>query len=366
MTHRLAVRASGLAAHPRAARGWRLAALLGILLVAAAADAEGATSATRVEPAEVAVGSDDTDVRVDGDGFSEAARVLVNGAPVSTDRFGPTRLWVRLPAALLARAGRLDLRVVQEDPNNADAAALVVTVVNPVPRLEIIEVPTLAVGDAAGSIKLLGKAFRPDSTVQVAGKPIETAFRSPEELVGTLPAELLKTPGILTVSVVTPGPGGGASLAGQIRVTDPVFPGRFVVFTSNRRQGKNHIYLLDRRGNRLDSLQEANSPDGSDGYPSISADGRFIAFQSDRRHGQYDIFLFDREKRTLDPLPEANHPTAFDGFPALSADGRFIVFESDRLGKPKIFLFDLQTRTLSELTQANETDAEDGLAAISN
>ena len=312
------------------------------------------------------VGSDDTPVRVDGQDFTATTRVLVDGVPVSTDILGPTQLRARLPATLLTSARRLDLRVVDAEQKDADAAALVVTVANPAPHLAVIEVPVLAVGEPTASIKLIGKAFRHDSTVQVAGKTIETAFRSPEELIGTIPADLLAAPGTLAVSVVTPGPGGGASLSGQITVTDPVFPGRFVVFTSNRRQGRNHVYLLDRKGNRLDPLQEANSPEGSDAYPSISADGRFISFQSDRHRGQYDIFVFDRERRTLDPLPEANHPTAFDGFPAISADGRFIVFESDRLGKPKIFLFDLRTRTLSELSHANEKNADDGLAAISN
>jgi hypothetical protein len=314
----------------------------------------------------VPAGSDDTDVRVEGRDFTETTRVLVNGAPVPAHILGPTQLQVRLPAALMTRAGRLDLRVVDAEQESADAAALIVTVTNPAPRLDVIEVPALLTGEPAAYIKLIGKAFRPDSTVQVAGKTVETAYRSPEELIGTISADLLAAPGTLAVRVVTPGPGGGASLSGQITVTEPVIPGRFVVFTSNRRQGRNHVYVLDRRGNRLDSLQEANSPDGSDAYPSISADGRLIAFQSDRHHGQYDVFLFDREMRTLDSLPEANHRTAFDGFPALSADGRFMVFESDRLGKPKIFLFDLRTRTLSELKQANETTADDGLAAISN
>jgi len=351
---------------PRATRRRRFGALLGILLAVAAAGAEAGTRATSVEPAEVPAGSGDTDVRVEGQNFTGTARVQVNGAPASTDILGPTQLLVHLPAALLARAGRLELRVVDGERQAADAAALVVTVANPVPRLDVIEVPALLVGEPAAYIRLIGKAFRPDSTVQVAGKTVETAYRSPEELIGTIPADLLAAPGTLAVSVVSPGPGGGASLSGQITVTEPVFPGRFVVFTSNRRQSRNHVYVLDRRGNRLDSLQEANSPDGSDAYPSISADGRFIAFQSDRHHGQYDIFLFDREMRTLDSLPEANHRTAFDGFPSLSADGRFIVFESDRLGKPKIFLFDLRTRTLSELNQANEKNADDGLAAISN
>jgi len=385
MTIRLVALGPRFSALPLAAHGSRLGALLGILLAAGAAGAEmqtlglspdsGSTPSvrlrpsprpTRVEPAEVPVGSDDTPVRVDGQDFTATTRVLVDGVPVSTDILGPTQLRARLPATLLTSARRLDLRVVDAEQKDADAAALVVTVANPAPHLAVIEVPVLAVGEPTASIKLIGKAFRHDSTVQVAGKTIETAFRSPEELIGTIPADLLAAPGTLAVSVVTPGPGGGASLSGQITVTDPVFPGRFVVFTSNRRQGRNHVYLLDRKGNRLDPLQEANSPEGSDAYPSISADGRFISFQSDRHRGQYDIFVFDRERRTLDPLPEANHPTAFDGFPAISADGRFIVFESDRLGKPKIFLFDLRTRTLSELSHANEKNADDGLAAISN
>ncbi len=344
----------------------RLGALIGVVLAAAAVGAAAEARAVRVEPAEVPAGSGDTDVRVDGQDFTGTARVLVNGAPVSTDVLGPTRLRVRLPAEMLARAGRLDLRVVEGEPPGADEPVLAVVVVNPAPRLDVIEVPVLAVGEPSASIKLIGKGFRPESTVQVAGTAIETSFRSPEELIGTIPAALLTATGNLAVSVVTPGPGGGSSLAGRITVTDPLFPGRFVVFTSNRGQGRNHVYLLDRRGNRLDNLKEANSADGSDAYPSISADGRFIAFQSDRNRGQYDIFLFDRETRTLDALPEANHSTAFDGFPALSPDGRFVVFESDRLGKPKIFLFDLRTRALSELKQANDVTADDGLAAISN
>ena len=203
----------------------------------------------------------------------------------------------------------------------------------------------LAAGDPPTPITVFGKAFQPDSTIHVTGTPIPTTYRSAEEMHGTIPAHLLAVPRELTVEVRTPGPGGGISLAGRVSVATSVFPGRFVVFTSNRRGGRNHLYLLDRQRSALDPLEEANSANANDGYPSISADGRFIVFQSDRHRGQEDVFLFDRERRVLDALPEANHPTAFDGFPAISADGRFIVFESDRLGgKLKLFLFDLQGR----------------------
>jgi hypothetical protein len=318
-----------------------------------------------VEPTVIPAGSNDVLMRVDGKGFTGASRVVVDGVPVPTDVLGPDRLEAHLPAAMLAIAKYLNVRVGDSERGLADSSPVALTVANPVPQLTIVEVPVLVVGEAA-SIRLYGKAFRPDSTIQVAGKTIETTYRSGEELGGTIPAAALTSAGVLAVTVATPGPGGGLSLAGQIVVTDPVFPGRFITFTSNRRQGRNHVYLLDRKRNRLDPLEEANSPNGTDAYPSISADGRFIVFQSDRHRGQSDIFLFDRQERTLDPLLEANHPTAFDGFPGISADGRFIVFESDRLGKPKIFLFDLRTRALSELDQANEATADDGLAAISN
>ena len=229
-----------------------------------------------------------------------------------------------------------------------------------------IEAPMVRAGDPGALLVIKGQQFRPDSTVQVDGKTVPSRFQSPEELVATIPPDLLTAPGTLPVAVVTPGTAGATTVAYALTVLPPL-PGRYVVFTSSRRGGRNHIFLLDRQAGRLDPLEEANSLAGSEGYPSISADGRFIVFQSDRNRGQSDVLVFDRQTRTLDPLPEANHPTAFDGFPHISADGRFIVFESDRVNRrPKLFLFDRQTRTLTELIEANDPAADDGLGAISN
>ncbi|MDD1652748.1 MAG: hypothetical protein LUO86_06920 [Methanomicrobiales archaeon] len=229
-----------------------------------------------------------------------------------------------------------------------------------------LEAPAVRAGDPGALLVIKGRQFQPDSVVQVNGRTVPARFQSPEELVATIPAELLTVPGTLPVTVLTPGPAGPTSVAYALSVLPPL-PGRYVVFTSNRREGRNHIYLLDRQAGRLDPLEEANSATGSDGYPTISADGRFIAFQSDRNRGQSDILVFDRQTRALDPLPEANHPTAFDGFPHISANGRFLVFESDRLNRrPKLFLFDRQGRTLTELIEANDPAADDGLGAVSN
>jgi hypothetical protein len=229
-----------------------------------------------------------------------------------------------------------------------------------------VEAPPLKVGGPAASLTVRGRNFRPDSLVHLTGAAVATQYRTAEELTALIPLERLAKAGELPVTVVTPNPDGGTSNAMPLTVQD-LFGGRFLAFTSNRRGGRNHVFVLDRETGRLDPLEEANSVNSNDGYPSISADGRFIAFQSDRTRGQTDVFLFDRGTRTLDPLPELNHPTAFDGFPHISADARFLVFESDRVrGRPKIFLFDRSTRWLSEVSQANEATADDGLPAISN
>ena len=116
----------------------------------------------------------------------------------------------------------------------------------PAPQLAVIEVRPLAAGDPATPITVFGKAFQPDSAIQVAGTPIPTTYRTADEMSGTIPAHLLAVPREPTVEVRTPGPGGGTSLAGRVTVATSVFPGRFVVFTSNRRGGRNHLYLLDR------------------------------------------------------------------------------------------------------------------------
>ncbi len=336
-----------------------------------------------VDPASAPVGSDEVRLSLGGERFAAASTLRFGEVQVPTTFVSPERLEARVPVSLLGRAREVDLRVSDPALRGEQSNALAFAVVNPPPHLIGLGPPppgypaeTLGAGGAAGLLTVRGQGFRPDSQVQIAGGVVETRYRAAGELLALIPAEFLSRPGDLPVTVTTPGPGGGRSNALNLRMSSinaptpagrAPLPGRFLVFTSNRRGGRNHLYLLDRETGRLDRLEEANSINGNDGYPSISADGRFIVFQSDRSRGQADLFLFDRRTRSLDPMPEANHPTAFDGFPHISADGRFIVFESDRLNRrPKIFLFDRQTRMLSELNEANEPTADDGLAAISN
>ncbi len=323
---------------------------------------------TQLEPPSVLAGSGDLVLTVQGRNFTAISSLRAGDVPVPTTFLSPERLQARIPAALLAGARTVDIRATENTVGGGTSNTLPLAIANPPPQVTGVEMPPLRAPGPLGGATLIvhGRDFRSDSRVHVGGTPLSTTYRTAEELAAVIPPELLTKPGDLAVTVMTPEPGGGQSKVVRLTVSPP-FPGRFLAFTSNRRGGRNHIFLFDRELGRLDPLEEANSPAATDAYPSISADGRFIVFQSDRSRGQNDVFLFDRETSRLDHLSELNHPTAFDGFPHISADGRFIVFESDRLnGRPKIFLFDRHTRALSELTQANEGTADDGLASISN
>ncbi len=320
----------------------------------------------RLEPDTVVAGSDAVPLRADGDAFGANSALQVGETVLPTTVVSPQQLEARLPAALLDKAQSLTVQVTSREAGGAGSNTLSLSVINPIPEMTVLEVPPISAGAPATAVTVRGRDFRPESRVQVGEKPVATTYKGPQEMSGVLPADVLAAPGRLSISVTTPGPGGGTSNPAMVTIQPPL-PGRFIVFTSTQRGGHSHLYLLDRITQKLDGLEEANSANATDDSPSISADGRLIVFQSDRNHRQFDVFLFDRQTRKLDALPELNSATAFDGFPRISPDGRFIVFESDRLnGRPKVFLFDRETRTVSAVTQAGEPTADNGLPAISN
>lgn len=323
----------------------------------------------RLAPASALAGSDRVLLAAEGRGFTLATGLRFGDRELPTTFVGPDRLQAWIPRELLADAREVPVTAV--DPRSpagpgAPGEAATFVVANPAPSLEAIAGVAARAGVPGVPIQIFGRGFVPGSRVLFGGTRVPTTYLGPQELHAAVPGALLGAPGSVSVTVENPPPGGGRSGASPFAIL-PATPGRFVVFTSNRAGGRNHIYLYDREAAALDPLAEANSIGGSDSHPSISADGRFIVFQSDRRGGRTHVFLFDRGTRTLDPLPELNGPSGFDGSPRISPDGRLIVFESDRKGGQfDLYLFDRETRALMELAPANDPRADDGLAGLSD
>jgi hypothetical protein len=95
------------------------------------------------------------------------------------------------------------------DPTRTGAAA--VTVVNPVPVLYSISPNAVTAGDGDTTLTVTGSGFAAQSVVYADATTLATVFRSSTQLRATLPSAMLADPRTLTITVVTPGPGGGVS-----------------------------------------------------------------------------------------------------------------------------------------------------------
>ena len=328
-----------------------------------------------LHPASAVLGGQGLTLEIKGEHFAPAAYVLFGENHLLTAFSAPDRLKAEVPGERLQQAGAIPVVVVDPTPLGGSSAPVSFSVMNPTPSLVTLYPSSVQVGTPGLAIAVKGEGFVKGSVLMLGEASLPTAFVSPSELRAHAPEALLTQEGELMGRVVNPLPGGGTSNPVPFHVLPttptppptppPPNPGPLNAITTKPKEGRNHIFLLDREEGTIDPLEEANSTRANDGYPSISADGRLIVFQSDRNGGQFDIFLFDRFTRTLDPLPEANHPEAFDGFPRLSPDGRFVVFESDRNGRQvDLLLFDLKLRTLLDVGLANDPQA-DGLPSIS-
>jgi uncharacterized repeat protein (TIGR01451 family) len=117
---------------------------------------------------------------------------------------GSTTVTATLPAAL--------------GGNNATATVIVN---NPGPVLDTLNPDTAVAGRPSLSLTANGSGFVANSTVEWNGSPLATTFFSNNQLTAVIPAALLATPGLASVTVVNPEPGGGMSNSLPFTITAP-------------------------------------------------------------------------------------------------------------------------------------------------
>jgi hypothetical protein len=91
----------------------------------------------------------------------------------------------------------------------------------PPPTLTSISPATVGGGGGAFTLTTIGTDFVSTSIVQVNGNPRATAFVSATKLTATLPASDTASVGALSITVVTPAPGGGTSAIEPLTVKGP-------------------------------------------------------------------------------------------------------------------------------------------------
>lgn len=181
---------------------------------------------TSVSPSTVLVGSPATTITITGTGFVQGVTTAtVKGGPLGLTYVSSTQLQATLSSDLLAGTGTLTVQLANPAPGGGTSSGASVTVENPAPVLTTISPSSVEAGASATTITVSGSSFEPNSVVDWNGTALTTTYQSASSLSAAIPATDLSSATSATVTVVTPGPGGGTSSGDAFTVTAPPHSG---------------------------------------------------------------------------------------------------------------------------------------------
>ncbi|MHB8570213.1 MAG: IPT/TIG domain-containing protein, partial [Metallibacterium sp.] len=168
---------------------------------------------TSLSPNQLTLDASASVVTLNGNGFVGNSSVSLDGAPLADTYQSATQLQVTIPAATLAVSGTHTLVVSNPIPGGGISAGANLTVAYPPPTVSSLSPAAAAMGGAAFTLTVNGSGFQPVSKVQWNGSALTTSYVSGSTLTASVPAADLTSGGYVTVSVVTPAPGGGSASA---------------------------------------------------------------------------------------------------------------------------------------------------------
>lgn len=168
-----------------------------------------------VTPSQILQDSPDTQIAVEGTGFSNASVVYWNGAPLTllgiSSSANGSILTATVPAADLAAKGTAQVTVSTPSASPSVSNAMTVTIYDyPFPAATQISPAAVALNTPT-SIMVTGSGFTSASVISIDGTAMPTGFTSETSLTAEVPDAMLTMPGVLAVTVTTPAPGGGTS-----------------------------------------------------------------------------------------------------------------------------------------------------------
>jgi hypothetical protein len=181
-------------------------------------------SISSISPTSAVAGSAAFTLTVNGANFASASTVQWAGTPLATQYVSATELTAQVPASLVASVGTASVTVQTPAPGGGTSGALSFSTYAPapVPSVSSIAPTSVAVGSAAFTLTVNGSNFTNASTVQWGTTPLTTQYVSATELTAQVPASLLVSAGMVSVTVQTPAPGGGTSGASTFSIYIPV------------------------------------------------------------------------------------------------------------------------------------------------
>ncbi|MCI0408250.1 MAG: IPT/TIG domain-containing protein, partial [Acidobacteria bacterium] len=176
-----------------------------------------------LDPISVPAGTPGFTLTANGSDFVPTAVVRWLGTPLSTVYQNASQLTAQVPASFLTAGQSSVIDVRNPGPGGGQSGALIFQVINPVPVLTSIA-PTSApvqVGGGELMLTLNGSNFVSNSLVQWNSQATSgVTLINSGQITSLIPANLLMSPGPVSVAVINPVPGGGTSAALTFTVTD--------------------------------------------------------------------------------------------------------------------------------------------------
>ncbi len=210
------------------------AVLLACLAPLAASSQNSAPSLTSLSPSTVPPGATVT-VTLNGTGLVSGSNVLLGGqqgyeisnslcfssnCPITY--VSDSQMTVLIPASALPNSSTLSVQV--QNPSGLLSNALTLTISassgssNPVPSVASLSPSSIIAGSAALTLQVNGASFVPGAVVQWNGSSLSTVYVKSTQLLASVPAGDIAAVGSVSVTVVNPSPGGGASAAASFAV----------------------------------------------------------------------------------------------------------------------------------------------------
>ncbi len=178
-----------------------------------------APSITGFDPTSVDVGAAFLILTVSGENFAPNATITVGGTRIPTQFVSEAELTGTVPGALLGSPADLTIGVFIPPPGGGTAEGGSLTVQNPAPTLTSLDPATANLDTLPVRVTVAGQAFLPTSTVHVDGIAVDTTFTSSTSLAFSVAATSI--PDVLSVTVLTPEPGGGTSDSLNFTIGNP-------------------------------------------------------------------------------------------------------------------------------------------------
>lgn len=172
-----------------------------------------------ISPSTAAAGSGAFTLTVNGSGFASGSQVIWDNTPLQTSFVGSTQLTASVTAALIASAGTASVRVSTPCGSASSSATFTVTS-GANPAISAVSPSSTQVCSQAFTLTVDGTGFVQASQVRWAGSALATSFVSATRLTAQVPASLLTSTGLFTITVLNTG--GATSGPASVNVRGPV------------------------------------------------------------------------------------------------------------------------------------------------